>query len=79
LVRAQQIRGTLDPPGPAQTDIGTTDRWLSRDQLEAITRLVDAEQRAAQRDLAYQALPLRRVIQMRVSAEQSVVEREGRF
>jgi hypothetical protein len=52
---------------------------MSRDQREAVAYLVDAEQRAAQRDLTDQALSVRRVIQMGAGAKQSVVERAGRL
>jgi hypothetical protein len=40
---------------------------------------MDAEQRTTQCNLTHQALPLRRVIKMGPSAEQSVVEGTSRF
>ena len=51
---------------------------MSRDQRKIVARLVEAEQRAAQRDLEYQTLLARRIIQMRAGAEQPVVELTGR-
>ena len=57
---AQQIRGALDAPGPAQAEIGAADRGVSGNQFKAAASLVDAEQRAAQRDLADQTLSVRR-------------------
>src|SRR5271155_1403365 len=77
-MRAQQIGRALDGPGPSQADIRAGDCRLPRDQFEPVARLVDAEQRAAQRDLADQAFPVRGMIQMRSGAEQPVVKRAGR-
>jgi hypothetical protein len=44
-----------------------------------VARLVDAEQRAAHRDLAYQAPPVGSAIQMGVGTEQPVAEGAGCF
>lgn len=62
-------------PDQAQTKIGAADSGVPNNQLKAVASLVDAEQRAAHRDLTYQAPPVRSVIQMGAGTEQPAVDR----
>jgi hypothetical protein len=56
-----------------------SDSGASSNEFEAVARLVDTEQRAAHRDLAYPAPPIRRVVQMGAGTEQAIAEGAGRF
>jgi len=56
---------------------GATNGGMLCDKIETVACLVDAEQRAAQCDLANQAPALRRIIELCPSAVQPVVEGAG--
>ena len=77
IVLAKQLRGALDAAGPSQANISTADRRAVGDQLQAVAGLVDAEQCAAECDLADQAFPVWGVVEMDTSAEQPIVKPAG--
>ncbi len=75
----QQVYRALDTASPTEADVRRSFGGAARHQPDAVPKLVDAEQRAANGDLADQRFPVRLIFGTHLDAEQPIVKGAGRL